>query len=432
MAAAKILPGLVPGAKDISTIKQYNPLNATDRVNTINGKDLGNGVGSFPVNMNQGLIQETSQLLLLADAFLPSIGMTGNMEYRQVFDKDTLPQNKGTLAKQYLRVVGMDTNPMNASLTGLTGWDPQWNEVTIQGTSCDATVNAYGRYFKNNSFQDAISTISWRVERAKHFATNASETLNKLAGIRLYEGANKIFVNSIAAYDPAKPLAKTLTLGADASGVTVPLTFDALLEARHAMENYKENYCLVNKATGVVDTTKTRAKSIGGYKGDSYLVLLGANGYRQVFSDARFRDSFIQNGGIAAGGMLSETIGITAPVFRMRFEIIGTPTTVSKTTAIGVDTEGMGALEVAYVFGGGASMVGVELSLEGFTKMIDVPYEDSKKVDPFSLLSLVGWMAVIDFTVIQNEAVYAIPYVGDATLILAGSVVNPIANNFKA
>jgi hypothetical protein len=40
-------------------------------------------------------------------------------------------------------------------------------------------------------------------------------------------------------------------------------------------------------------------------------------------------------------------------------------------------------------------------------------------------------MAVVDFTVVQNEALYAIPYDKNATRILAGQVQN-VASKFKA
>jgi len=426
--------GLPPGAPNISTITQYNPLNATNRPNTgLTGTDLGNGVGSFPVDINQGLNSELANLLLLADSFLPTLGQMGNYGYRQLFDKETIPQKQGTLSKQYRRIVGMDSNPINAVLKGITGWAPTWNEVTIQGTSITASINAWGRYYKSNAFQDAISTIDWRLERAMHFASNAADTLDKLASMRLYVGANKIYVNSVGAPSPAANglLTATLILGVNASTVTAGLTFDALLEARHQMTQYREPYCTINPDTGVVNTSNLRLKPISGYRGGDYLVLLGHAGYTQVFSDERFKDSYVQNGGISAGGMLNESIGISSPVFKLRFEIILSPLTIAKSTDLQMDTEGGNELEVAFVIGGGASMIGVELSLEGYTKMIDVPYSDSKKIDPFELLAITGWMALVDFTVLQNEAIYAIPYNKTASRIISGLPIAGTTPGFK-
>lgn len=426
----------INGNPDISTIKQQNPLNSATRPNPLaSNADMGNGLGSFPVTLNKGFAKELSELVMLANAFEPTIGMMGDYGYRQVFEKDVIPQHSNTLAKQYTRIVGMDTNPLTAPLKGLTTWTPGWNEVTITATSTTVTTSAWGRYFKNNSFADNISSVNWKLERGRLFAANASETLNKLAGMRLYEGANKIFVKSIAAFDPAKPMEPRITLGATAADVPVNqiLTMDTLLEAQNEMANYEELYCTVDPTTGAIKKDNKRHRPIGGYRGgQDYKVLLGRSGQRQVFADERFRDSFVQGGGIAASGILSETIGISSPIFRLSFEIIESPITVNRSTSVEINTEGLYPLEVAFVMGGGAARIGIELSFEGYTKWIDIASNDSRKVDPFELYSLQGWMAVVDFGVIQNEALYAIPYAKNASLVVTGTPLDPSTGQWKA
>jgi hypothetical protein len=199
-----------------------------------------------------------------------------------------------------------------------------------------------------------------------------------------------MFTVSVAAFDPAAPLAPTITLGANASLVAAPLTLEVLLEAKYQMENATETFSTVDRKTGAIKHDNIRKRPITGYMGSTYLVLMGKNGYRQLMSDERFRSQYVVNGGFAAQGMVSETLGIDFPLFGLKFQVLDNPLTISKEVNPKLSSDGNLALEVAYVIGGGVSPVGIELSLDGYTKMIDIPYNDSRKLDPFELLSIHG------------------------------------------
>ena len=427
----------VPGVPNLGTIWQRNPNNTPDRPNDLDGVDMGNGVGKFPKKFPQGFNESYDNLQILADSFLPTLGVLGDYNYRQIFDKHVIPLHANTMSKQFTRITTMDTNPFNAALKNIaTSYNPTMNEVTVEASATSVTTNAYGRYYKRNSFAEDISMVSWATEMAKAFASNAADTLNNLAGVRMWQGANKMYVKSIGAFDPTKPNAKRLTLGAKAAEVAVGLTFEAILEAKYQMQNDEVSFTNVkpgaNESTVDPIETLPRRRVIPGYKSDSYLVLCGRNGYNQVMADQRFRDTFVVNGGLAAAGILDESLGKGSPILGIRFELVDNPLCLEPTAAPSranpdytLSTDGQGKLEVAYVVGGGVSPVGIELSLESYTKMISVDFSDSQKVDPFQLYGLAGWMSITDFTIIQNEALYAIPYLKDNSIIVAGGNIMP-------
>ncbi len=418
MAVTKNIP--VPGQQVVNTFGQMYPQNATPRPNTVNGTDLNNGLVSAPKTMNVGLQKEYENLRLLAETFEAEIAMRGNEDYRKYFEKHTIPLHEQTLVKTFMKSTGIDEDPATAAVTGLAGWDPSWNEVAIKGSSIEVTTNAYGRFYKKHRFADDFMKINWYEELANKFANNAVRTLNNLAGIRAYNGSNKIFVQSVAAYDEKNPHAARLTLGADASTVDAPLSWEVLKEAVHLMQNYEEPYVVVNPADGTLSTKKRKAV-ITGYEGSAYMVVLGWNGYNQLLDDVEFRKTFVLNGGYAAEQIANRTLGVNTPFLDLKFDIIDNPLTISKATNPVVKTDGSQALEVAFVIGGSQGVTtAVELSLEGWTKMINVGYEEDKKVDTFSLLAVVGWISVTDFSVIRNEAWYAIPY-KKTSYVLAGT-----------
>lgn len=426
----------VPGDKTVNTIGKMFPNNASNRPNNINGSDLGNGLGSFPKDLNQGLAKEWENIRLLAETFETHLWSRGMDGYRQIFDKVTIPLHANTLSMTFMRSSGIDERPETAAVKGLANsWNPTWNEVAITGSSIEISTNAYGRFYKKHRFADDISTVRWFEELARYFNDNAARTLNNLAGIRLYEGSNKMFVKTATPLDDTHLNAYTarITLAADASEVAANLTWDILREAAWNMQNYEETYNVVDGASGAIDsTTNKRTARIGGYYGDNYLVLLGQNGYNQLLNDAYFRTTFVANGGFYQQDIVNRTLGITSPVFQLQLQIVENPITIEKAASPKVFTDGQGALECAFVIGGAnGARVGVELSLEGYTRMINVGYSDSKKIDPFELLAVVGWMSVTDFGIIANEAIYCVPYV-KFNNIAGGNVVKPTSPTWKA
>lgn len=411
---AKITP---PGSQTIGTINQWLPNNATDRSAPVNGTQLNNGLGSFPRTLNQGLQASQENIRLLADTFQDALASRQNWGYRQVFSKYTIPAHSGTLSMTFNKLMGIDDNPLNAALTGLTGWEQKWNEITMGGSSVEVSTQAYGRYYKRHAFQDFISTINWFEQMGRKFQTNAQDTMNNLAAIRMFEGSNKLFVSSVATFDPANPHAARITLGASAADVNAHLTLDSVLEAKFLMENYQEEYVNVD-AQGAITTKKRKAVIRGFQGGDEYKVILGRNGYRQLLANGDFLKNFVANGGYAAQSVVDQTWGISNAVFGLRFELVDNPLTISKQAAPVVDTNGQGALECAFVVGGlMGGDVGIELELAGYTRLITVGYEEDKKIDPFGVFAMVGWMTVTDFTIINNEALYCIPYVKSTTVI---------------
>lgn len=440
MALTKQTGGLgatyVPGKDTINTVGKMFPNNATNRPNALGGNvDLSNGLGSFPKDFNQGLAKQWENVSIKATTFEAHLASRGFDNYRQVFDKVTIPLHANTLSMTFMKSTGIDERPETAAITGLaTTWNPTWNEVAITGNSVEVTTNAYGRFYKKHRFADDISTIRWFEELANYFMENSVRTMDNLAGVRLYEGSNKIFVNEVKPYDATKPYEARLTLGTDTNGINSYLTFDSLLEAVFQMENYEETYNTVENG-GTIKSDNKRNARIAGYYGDNiYLALVSSNGYNQLLKDPAVVNTFVLHGGFYQKDVAEKTLGITSPFLRLQLQIVSNPITVSKAitpTAPKVFTDGKGELECAFVMGGGANArIGVELSLEGYTKMIMVPYEDDKKVDPFSLLSLVGWMTVTDFSVINNEALYCIPHMKHSNKV-SGTVIKPTNPTWK-
>lgn len=433
------LETLVPGTKEtlkLPLIDHWNPQNAEHVTNKLgNVADMKNTLGKFPKNFQtEDLDDMYANLRLLSDTFEPYIASRGFENYRGLFSKETIPLHENTLSKVFMKKTGMDDSPYTAAVTGLTGWNPTWNEVTIGGAAMEVSTSAWGRFYKRHRFTDDINRIRWFEEIAREFADNAARTLDNLAGIRLYEGANKIFVQEVAAFDPKNPGAARLTLGASANDVAAGLTFDALREAQWLMQNYYENYSTVDSATGAISHQNKRKAVIKGYNGgENYLCIMGRDGYHQLLNDPNFRETFVVNGGFYAQQIVTQTLGISSPVFGLTFQVTDNPITLTKAADPKISTDGQGTLEVAFVMGGNNGVrTAVELSLEGWTKMINVGYDEDKKVDPFGLLSFTGWIAVTDFHVIRNEAVYAIPYVKGNGYVVGGNVVDPLANVWNA
>ena len=421
MSVTRNLSSFIPGDSTINTIGKMYPNNAATRPNTINGTDLQNSLGSFPKNMDIGLAKQLEDIRLLEKTFEPSLLLRGMYDYRQIFSKDTIPLHAGTLVKSYIKHTGIDERPETAAVSGLTGWDPTWTEVAIQGSAIEVTCNIYGRFYKKHKWADNISTIDWFGQLAMEFQNNAARTLNNLAGYRLFQYSNKIFGQSLAAFDPANPLEPRLTLGASAADVDTFLTWDHLRVAKHSMQNFIENYTVVNGAT--VQEAQRRSV-IPGYIGQDYLVLVGRNGYDQLLEDQRFLQNFVVNGGVYAPAIHDKTLGITSSYQNFKIQIVDNPITISKEATPKVSSDGIQPLEVAFVIGRSAARIGIELTLEGSTQIISVGYEEDKKIDPFGLFAMVGWTAGTDFGIIHPECVYAIPY-KQASTTLGGNVVAP-------
>lgn len=422
----------VPGHSGVNTIGSMYPNNATNRPNTINGTDLNNSLGSFPKDI-QGYQEYVQNQVYLDELFLKEIEYAGVESYRQFFAKRVIPLHYNTTSMAFQKMAGIDTNPLTAAVTGLTGWEAKWNEVASSVSQIVITTNAYGRFMKKHRFADDITKVNYFGELEMMFAENARITLEKLAGVRLLEGASKLYVESVDAFNPANPYAARLTLGENPSTIGANLTWEHLQEAVYSMQNFQETYNIVNAATGAIGT-ETRAAVIDGYQGEYYRVLVSRNGYRQLLQDQQFLDTFVIHGGAYAQDVANRTLGIASPFLQLKIELLTFPLTIAKATNLQISTEGDKALEVAFVIGNGSSQlgggVGVELSLEGWTKLISVGYEEDKKIDVFGLLSLTGWLSVIDFTVIYSQSVIAIPYLKSA-LVKTGDIQVPVNPQWK-
>lgn len=441
-----VLEGLIPGTEhtnELPLVKKRWPTNASHRDNKLGGQTLQNTFPNFPEHFNEGLDESRANLRILAETFQDDVASRGEEGYRQVFaQKYTIPLHMGTLAKQFMKSTGIDESPYTAGVTGIDTWNPTWNEVTLEGSAVEATTHIWGRFFKRNKFTEDIGSINWFAEIQKKFAPNASRTLDNLAGIRLYEGANKLFIKSVDPFDPTDPAKARIALGASETEVAAGLTFDALKEAQWLMQNYQEDYTTVDPLSGTVTSTNKRLAVIRGVGGgDIYKVLVGRNGYHQILNDPDFRNAYVVNGGQYASDIVNMRLGISSPVFGLSIDVVDNPITIMPSKAGPaakepsypfIDVNGQGSLEVAFVYGGNESNdIAVELSLEGWTKIIDVGYDEDRKVDPFGLLAFTGWVAAVDFTVIQNEAIYAVVYTKKAPYVKNGNPVNPLANQWK-
>lgn len=422
----------VPGHSGVNTIGTMYPNNAPNKPNNINGVDLNNSLGSFPKTIS-GYQDYIQNQVYLEEAFLREIEYSGVESYRQFFAKKVIPLHMNTTSMAFQKMAGIDTNPLTASVTGLTGWEAKWNEVASSISQIVVTTNAYGRFMKKHRFAEDISRANYFGELESMFAENARITIEKLAGVRLLEGASKMYVEAVDAFDPANPYAPRLALATNPSTIAAHLTWDHLQEAVFSMQNFKETYNVVNPTSGAIETA-TRAAVIDGYQGEYYRVLVSRNGYRQLLQDQQFLDTFVIHGGYYAQDVATKKLGITSPFLQLQIELLTFPLTIEKTTDLKISTEGDKALEVAFVIGNGSSQlgggVGIELSLEGWTKLINVGYDEDKKVDVFGLLSLTGWLAVIDFTVIYPQAVIAIPYL-NSTYVKSGDIQVPTTPAWK-
>lgn len=417
----------VPGHADIALASHWFPNNAALRENKMNGVNLQNTMGTYPRDFqNETLQQMYENIRILKDTFEENIAARHEDDYRFIFKRETIPLHANTLSVAFMKHTGIDERPDTAALTGLETWDPKWNEVSIQGSAMEVSTAAYGRFYKKNRWMDDISSIRWFETLAAEFANNAARTLNNLAGVRMFEGSNKLFVKSLAPYNPNNPYAARLELSADASEVAANLSWEALKEAKWLMQNWDEEYTVVG-AAGALETKKRKAV-IPGYSGGNYLVLLSANGYEQLLADPDLRENFVINGGYLAQQVANGTLGITAPFLNFILKIVENPITIDKSATPKVDVDGKGELECAFVIGGGGKRIAVEVALEGYTRMITVGYEEDKKVDPFSLLAYQGWMAVVDFQVLAPEAIICIPYI-KMSYIKTGSEANAPAPN---
>ncbi len=416
----------VPGFDTVNTLGQFQPANNALAPNKINGvADAGNGLSQMPSNFNPGLKEVLKDLRVLNDEFAADIAIAGLTDkYRQFFKKAVLPLHKGSLTMSILKDEAMDNNPMTAFLKDINTWNPKWSETSSQFYHMEIKTNGYGRYWKKSRYEEELSAISFYDAMGRRFQDNANETLNKLAALRMTEGASKIFVSASKAYNPTAPYDALLTLGADASACNSNLTWAMLREATYQMENYQESYTVVSPTDGSISSKKRQAV-IPGYMGGNYRVLLSANGYNQLSLDPSFNNTFVLNGGVAQQSLLQGTLGVSAPVFGMIIEKVPFAVTIKKQANLEVDLDGVGAnlLECAFVIGGN-DFIGYELSLEGWTKTINVGYEEDKKVDPFGLLAYQGWITFTDFTVTRPECVYCIPYLKMSN-VAAGNIVKP-------
>ncbi len=428
MATATFGAGLsIPGSSGVNGLAQFQPQNAPLRSSTLNGEAMNNGLPKMPLDFNQGLKNQLLNLRQISDTFEQDVAILGFTNYRGMFAKDTLPTGTGSLSKVYMKDFGMDESPETAGLVGLFEWNQTLNEVSTAAVSIEITCTAWARFYKFNRMVEEVSLIDWKSRIAARFASNANNTLNNLAGYRLYEGSQKLFVNSVATFDPKNPYAARLTLGADASTVDSYLTIVALKEAVYLMENYKQQYVVVQK-DGTIKK-ESRISRIPGNPDGSYTVKLGRNGHRQIMQDPDFTRTFVETGGHYQESVVDGSLGVTSPVFGLKFELVDNPLTITKEASPKASSTGAGALECAFVVGNGG-VIGYELSLAGSTKMINVGYEEDKKVDPLSMLSFTAWMAVVDFGVINNEALICIPY-KKATNVISGNVVVPAEPSWK-
>lgn len=417
------------GQATVNTLGQFIPNANTPRPNMVNNQDLQNGLAKLPTDINVGLQKMLSEQHIINEYFEKSIFLEGEVDtYRAFFEKEVISKSSGSLSKTFLKHEGMDENPMTAALTGLmTSWEPQLNEVSISGTSIEITTNAYGRIMKKHRYTEELQTVDFYGAMAMEFANNANRTLGKLAGARLYEGSSKLFVKSVAAFDPSNPTAPRLELGAAATDVAAPLNWASILEAKHQLQNYQEQFTIVNQTSGAIEHQK-RLRSIGGWKGLDYILVVSRNGYEQLLADPDIKRDYVVNGGILASEFINHTFAINSSYKGVRVQITDNPVYITKEATPKVDFTGVNGqatlLECAFLIGGGNSRIGIELSVEGEQEIINVGYDEDRKTDIFGLLSFTAWKVVMDFSVIRPECVWTIPFARTAN-IKSG---NPVAN----
>lgn len=391
------------------------------------------GSATLPTNFGAGLKAILQNIHDLDTNFLPSLEAAGYMGYRSVFFKDTIMQNAGTLAKAYIKAGYIDTDPSTAVIPDMnTSYNPQMNEVIIDAGAIEVTVKDYGRFYKMHRRMEEISKLDFRAHLKQQLTENAAITANWLAAIALYEGANKMFVGK---YDStqAKSLtlvANTTTVGGAANAPTnAPLSWDALLECVTLFANNKQNYTYIDQADGSIKSA-SRTAPIQYYQGNYYLAIVCENGYMQLLEDPKFREVYVQYGGILQQQLIDKTVGVTSPVMGIKILVVNQGLTISKDTTPKIDTNGNQPLEVAFIMGN-TNKAFCELSLAGQTQMISVGYEEDRKTDFYGMLSLEGYAMNIGHKVIQNETLYAIVYDKSHTKVASGAVIGS-TNTFVA
>lgn len=423
----------VIGQAKVNTLGQFQPSNAPLRANTINGVSMANTIGSLPLDQAMGLQKQLENLLYLQESFSSDF-LLGREEsnWRWIFSPFTLPQNQGTLSATFRKYGDMDDSPETASVKGLEGYDASLNEVSIDGYAIQVSTAAYGRYAKNHRIYDQISAIPWANQMAQKFASNAVRTMDNLAGVRAYEGASKLYVQTVDPYDDSSldaALSPRVTLGATLNDVAAPLSWDSLNIAKWLMSNYQEVYTKVNQTTGDKEEAK-RIRSIATYNNSgSYLVVVSNNGYNQLLNDPHFQKTWIEWNSVLALEASKRELGVSSPFNEFLFKKTNRVLTVQKATGH-ILTDGTGDLEVAFVIGGGDAVIGVELTLEGSTESFSVGYNEDRKTDPLGLLSFYGWITITDFTIVHSECIYAIPYATKSP-IKTGQASKPTSPTWK-
>lgn len=380
------------------------------------------GTSTLPVNFNPGLQAILQNIHDLDENFLPSLNAAGDLGYRSVFFKDTIPQNAGTLAKAYIKHGYIDTDPNTAVIPDMnTSYNPQMNEVTIDAGAIEVTVKDYGRFYKMHRRMEEISRLDFRAQLKQQLTENAAITANWLAAIALYNGANKMFLTN---YDSTQT--KSLTLGADTTTVGTgangaPLNWDALLECVSLFANSKIAYTYIDPTDASVKSS-SRTAPIKPYSGNYYLAIVPWNGYMQLLEDPKLREVYVQYGGILQQQLLDRSVGQASPIMGIKILVVNQALTLSNDATPTIDTNGNEQFEVAFVMGT-TDRAFVELSLEGQTQMISVGYDEDRKTDFYGMMSLEGYCMNIGFAVIQNETLYAIVYDKTYTNVASGNAI---------
>lgn len=411
------------GNQTVGTTADFFAQNAATRPSSLGGKTMSNGLLNYPRDLNQGIQQDYANSKILSKVFVAQFESLPKNSFRSLYEKKIIPKYHNSLSMTFNKMTELDTDPTRAGIDNIMGWNPSWNEVSAEIFSVEITTNAYGHFVKKNRMFEQISALPIYEEIDRRFTQNAQKVMENLATIRAYEGANKLFVKSVAAFNPANPHAPRITLGASAADVGAPLTWSALEEAQHLMRSNKTEYTIVDPTTGS-KSIGYRTAPVKGYEGENYLVYVSNNGYNQLLKDPQVNEKFIINGGAFQTQAAAREFGITSAVNGFKFRIVDTPLTISKQATPQVKTDGQQELEVCFVLGNGdgQGFLGVELSFEGETKLVNVGYADDPKIDPFQTFGMTGWYSITDFGVVYNEALYAIPHTKSHNVISGNSI----------
>lgn len=233
---------------------------------------------------------------------------------------------------------------------------------------------------------------------------NAKIVMDNIAGLAIYEGSSKAFIES---YDDATG---AVVLAPDSKTVAGALNHNILRFIAKEMINNTETYQL---SDGTDVTIRAKINPIGGSK---YRVLVSEDGMDDLLDDQQFEEKFIK--GISAQELRDNRI---VSVYRYTLEVIDNFLTVDKASGK-VKVEGEGDLQVALMFG---HEFAADVKLAGgAVRMFSKLPNTVDSGDVYGRYAFASYKLAYNVQVINSLAVYSVVY-KPKSHVSSGTITKP-------